>query len=152
MKITSRFGVLLAKIAGKEANLEHMVPPWATNAEEELMLDIADRIDQLEAGGGGGGGGSDTVILHIDEETGALDKTWQEIHDLLEAGKRLVFWMPPLDDDPSHMGTQVTVVATSYNEEHYAVWSFGYQLPEGQPQWYDFRAFADSASDYPLVD
>jgi len=89
MKITSRLGVLLAKIAGRESSLEHMVPPWATNAEEELMLEIADRVDGLESasvpevetedkgkylranettgelewaeagGGGGGGGGSD---------------------------------------------------------------------------------------------
>ena len=86
MKITSRLGVLLAKIAGKEASLEHMVPPWATNAEEELMLDIADRIDQIEAGGSGGGGGNNVLIANYDNDTGALDKTWQQIYDALNSG------------------------------------------------------------------
>lgn len=109
MKITSRLGVLLAKIAGKEASLEHMVPPWATNAEEELMLDIADRVNGLEAGAvpevastdkgkylhtnestgalewaeASGGSSSGPLIVNLVEgdQINTLDKTWQEIYD-----------------------------------------------------------------------
>ena len=105
MKITSRLGVLLAKIAGKEATLEHMTPPWATNAEEELMLEIADRVDGLESASvpevasadkgkylhanettgalewaGASGGDSGVLIVHYDPDTLALDKTWSEIY------------------------------------------------------------------------
>jgi len=80
MKITSRLGVLLAKIAGKEDSLDRMVPPWATNAEEELMLDIADRVDGLEAGAVPEVATADKgKFLHANEDTGALE--WAEAGD-----------------------------------------------------------------------
>lgn len=106
-------------------------------------------IKALGGAGGGGGGGGDTVVLHIDENTGALDKTWQEITDLLAAGKRLVFYFPY---DGSAGGTQVTILSTSVHPDIYAVWSFGYMVYSTQPDWYDFRAFADTANSYPLLD
>ena len=77
MKITSRLGVLLAKIAGNEATLEHMVPPWATHAEEELMLEIADRVDGLESASVPEVASTDKgKYLHANESTGALE--WAE--------------------------------------------------------------------------
>lgn len=77
MKITSRLGVLLAKIAGKEASLDRMVPPWATNAEEELMLEIADRVDELESSSVPEVEDADKgKYLHANESTGALE--WAE--------------------------------------------------------------------------
>ncbi len=83
MKITSRLGVLLAQIAGKEDSLDRMVPPWATNAEEELMLDIADRVDGLEAGAVPEVATADKgKYLHANEDTGALE--WAEAGDVPE--------------------------------------------------------------------
>lgn len=52
--ITSREDIFLAKIAGKDVNIKTMTPPVATNMTEKLMLDIAERIDNIEAGSGGG--------------------------------------------------------------------------------------------------
>lgn len=106
-------------------------------------------IKALGGAGGGGSSGGDTVVLHVDEDTFALDKTWQEITDLLAAGKRLVFYFPY---EGSAGGTQVTIVSTNVNPDNYAVWSFGYQISGWQPNWYDFRAFADTANSYPYLD
>ena len=50
-RFTSRIEVLLAKIAGKEASLETMCPPWPANLSEKLMMDIADRMDGVENNG-----------------------------------------------------------------------------------------------------
>ena len=43
--ITSRLEILLAKIAGHDVSLSTMTPPVAANATEELLLEIADRMD-----------------------------------------------------------------------------------------------------------
>lgn len=43
--ITSRTDLLLAKIAGKSVNLNTMTPPVAASVTEQLLLDIAERLD-----------------------------------------------------------------------------------------------------------
>lgn len=35
----------------------------------------------FSGGGGGSSGGGGVLVVHLDNDTGALDKTWQEIHD-----------------------------------------------------------------------
>lgn len=52
--ITSRIELLLAKIAGHDVDLNTMTPPVASNTTEEMLLEIAERMDN-----GGGGGGID---------------------------------------------------------------------------------------------
>lgn len=52
--ITSRIELLLAKIAGRDVDLNTMTPPVASNTTEEMLLEIAERMDN-----GGGGGGID---------------------------------------------------------------------------------------------
>ena len=42
--IRSRLEFFLAKVAGKDVDLNTIVPAGATNAVEELLLEIADRI------------------------------------------------------------------------------------------------------------
>ena len=56
--ITSREELLLAKIAGRDVNLETMTPPVASNMTEKLMLEIAERIDNI-------GGGSDESTYEV---------------------------------------------------------------------------------------
>lgn len=129
MKITSRLGVLLAKIAGKEATLEHMTPPWATNAEEELMLEIADRVNGLESASvpevasadkgkylhanestgaiewaEASGGGSSAVVVHVDWNTGALDRTWTELLNASKTGLVYIY-------DGDNTGGAVAIMA-----------------------------------------
>lgn len=43
--IASRIELLLAKIAGHDVDINTMTPPVATNLTEELMLEIAERMD-----------------------------------------------------------------------------------------------------------
>ena len=43
-EITSRLELLLAKIAGHDVSLETMTPPVASNATEELLLEIANVV------------------------------------------------------------------------------------------------------------
>lgn len=43
--ITSRIELLLAKIAGRDVDISTMTPPVAINLKEELLMDIADRLD-----------------------------------------------------------------------------------------------------------
>lgn len=42
-------------------------------------------MGQKSSGSGGGGGGG-VLALHVNTQTGALDKTWQEIYDQVNAG------------------------------------------------------------------
>ena len=43
--INTRYELLLAKIAGKSVNINTMTPPVVISEEEQLMLDIAARLD-----------------------------------------------------------------------------------------------------------
>lgn len=47
MKIRSRLEFFLAKIAGKNIDIATLVPPVASTTTEELMLAIADRLDNI---------------------------------------------------------------------------------------------------------
>lgn len=51
--ITSREDILLAKIAGRDVDLSTMTPPVASSVTEKLMLEVADRLDEIEDGGCG---------------------------------------------------------------------------------------------------
>lgn len=53
--ITSREDVFLAKIAGRDVDINTLTPPVATSVTEKLLLETADRLDRIEEGGGGGG-------------------------------------------------------------------------------------------------
>ena len=45
--ITTREELLLAKIAGRDVNIDTMTPPVASNLSEKLMLEIAERLDNM---------------------------------------------------------------------------------------------------------
>jgi len=51
--ITSRFDTFLAKIAGKHIDVSTLTPPTPINTTEELLSDIAERID------------SDNIVVHF---------------------------------------------------------------------------------------
>jgi len=44
--ISTRIQLILAKIAGRDVDLSTMTPPVAMNLEEELLLEIADKMDR----------------------------------------------------------------------------------------------------------
>ena len=58
--ITSREDLLLAKIAGRDVDIQTMTPPVVSNMTEKLMLEIADRLDTI------GDGSSETITNIVD--------------------------------------------------------------------------------------
>ena len=88
---------------------------------------------------GGGGGGSDVVIVHSDADTGALDKTWQEIHDALNGGKLVMDIYADGDD----VFQTIYTIATTYNEQ-FAIYAVGASTQD------DPTYVADSKTDYPV--
>ena len=50
------------------------IPPYPENREEQYL-------DAIAKNGGGGGSGGGVLVVHVDAQTMALDKTWQEIVD-----------------------------------------------------------------------
>ena len=57
-KIRDRKEFFLGKIAGREdVDVNTLMPPGASSTEEELLLEIAGRIDGIETNGGSGGSG-----------------------------------------------------------------------------------------------
>lgn len=71
----TREEMFLAKAAGEDVNV-----PAPITRREKYLAKIAEN-----GGGGGGGGSSGTMIVHTDQ-TGTLDKTWQEIFDAMANG------------------------------------------------------------------
>lgn len=92
-------------------------------------------LNKIEQGIAATGG---VVVLHMDENTYALDKTWNEIHTLLGAGT-IMFLVGPYSGYPG--GLVGDIVKYVYEDEgNYAVVG------------YDFFAAATAANDYPIVD
>lgn len=93
---------------------------------EQFLSEIID-----QGGGGGGSGGSSALIVHMDEQTNTLDKTWQEIHDAAP-----LVWI-------DNNGVYLQLVACIVIPEGY-ICGF-YNIPASLP--YDF--FAEAPNAYP---
>ena len=90
--ITSREDVFLGKIAGRNVDISSWTPPVANGVHEEILAEIADRIDNFV--NGGGGGGAEPLIVTItatdNGDTLTCDKTWKQINDAFSAGTPVV--------------------------------------------------------------
>lgn len=64
--ITSREELFLAKLAGRDVDIKTMTPPVASSLTEKLMLEIADRLDNM------GGGSSETYETVAEIEVGEM--------------------------------------------------------------------------------
>lgn len=102
--ITSRLELLLAKIAGHDVNLGTMTPPVATNLTEELLLEIADRLDNS-----GGEGGGNANIIYLTDTDGELNASYEDIEAAFEAGS-LVFVKKTLENESSGVITTTTTI------------------------------------------
>lgn len=93
--------------------------------------------------------GGDIVMLHIDEESLLLDKTWQEINDAFIAGKRVVF-VSESEDAGQYNASSFVVVATHYHNLYYVIETQTVNLGIGIPSQVAFQQFiTDSAHGYP---
>jgi len=61
-------------------------PPTDTRFWGQVEQDLSDAVKALADSSSGGGSGGGGMVIHMDEETGALDKTWQEIYDAVASG------------------------------------------------------------------
>lgn len=101
-------------------------------------------LDEIARNGGGGGGGSTgggVLVLHMDNDTGALDKTWQEIYDGLLDG--IVFVLPSNVGSEEEPASELYIVTTAYLSGDYKV--------EGVAGMNRLDFFASSANDYPVA-
>lgn len=92
------------------------------------------KLNHMEDGIAGGG----VLIVRLDETEGALDKTWQQIHDA--AGSRVVF-VSITDDDDDVSLELVQEVVIGRDNKYYVMASKGATGTE---------YVADSADGYPV--
>ncbi len=98
-----------AKMAGEDVNI-----PEPITREEQYLARIAEN-------GGGGGGGSDSSVLVVHFVDGALDKTWQEIHDAFVSGKVVSMLV---DDGGNYFFAIATNIFELDGESYYVYFSF----------------------------
>ena len=86
--LRTRLEFLWAKLAGRDVDIGTLTPDAPTNMVEKLMLETAERIDEVAGDGGGGSSGPFIVNITIDNQSlGHMDKTWREIRDAFVSGK-----------------------------------------------------------------
>ena len=94
-------------------------------------------LQSLLFSGGGSSSGSGVLVVHVDDDTGVFDKTWQEIHDAPFA----VVYGAGEDYSGSYQ-----IFSTEKNGSNYEVHLLG--RSNSSPAF--FLAVADSASGYPV--
>ena len=90
-------------------------------------------------GGGGGSSGGGVLEISVDNDTGELNKTWQEIHDAVLSGKRCIVMEELLAGVVwPHIITDVYMVSNPGGD-------ISYNVSSGS-----FYAYTDSADGYPV--
>lgn len=91
------------------------------------------------ASGGSSGGG--VLAVDIDDDTGALNKTWQEIRDAMAAGQ------PPVIGTVDGSDSGILVVGYArFRNDSYGLWLLGADIASDAPLF-----VATSANDYPVI-
>lgn len=102
---------------------------------------IANALENM-SGGGGGGGGSGILVVHCDNDTRALDKTWSELSQadfavlpLVEGNgeemRKRIFILNELLTSPE---VSFSVVFCSYD----TVYTFVAETPDGYPVYTEY--------------
>lgn len=131
--ITSRLELLLAKIAGHDVDLSTMTPPVATNLTEELLLEIADRLDNGGEGGESSSGGTPIFMDFLSQPTAdgeevvelgtpmELDEMWGLFTDPSEEGCEPTLYtaLGILDGHALRLGANPELIAGGAIEDVY---------------------------------
>ena len=100
-----------------------------------VYTDDAGNVYEPESGGGGGGGGEILIVNYDKDDTGALDKTWNEISN---AGIAILTW----SDGP---GKYFILIYTVWKfQGAYGISAYDY----ASESLYDFAT--ESADSYPV--
>lgn len=100
-------------------------------------------INALAGGSSGGGSsGGGVLVVHMDEDTGALDKTWKEIHDAVVAGQIVNI---PIYNGETEAYTTLVGIAWMTSDDKYGLWVYGSSSQDPA------LAIADTANDYPVI-
>lgn len=94
-------------------------------------------LQSLLFSGGGSSSGGGVLVVHVDEDTGIFDKTWQEIHDADFA---------VIHGAADEYSDNLQIFGTGTNVSYYEVYILG--RSNSSPAF--FTAIADSASGYPV--
>ena len=99
-------------------------------------------------GGGGGAGGGGVLALHFNTQTGALDKTWQEIYDQIETEGDMQSVENIYNDAILSGNIEVTHSSDTYPGKYDGIldeWIFASERVAGD------RAFLETESGYYIV-
>lgn len=98
----------------------------------------AAKLNKLEQGVATGGG---VLVVHVDDDTGVFNKTWQEICDAMAAGQ--IVSIPSAN---SEVEAYTTLIGTAWltSDDKYGLWLFGTRAETDPP-----IAIAQTANDYP---
>ena len=129
----------LERIGEKVSDVVDATLPDPSTATDGDTLVVDDGEWVIGSGGGGGGGGA--LVCSVDLQTGALDKTWKEIHDAYADGKIIV-----CDFDSEGELERLYLGQLTENTEAYGV--VFYEL-QGEPAAYLFST--DTENDYPVL-
>ena len=112
-------------------------PIW--HSEEEIAA-IAEMFANMSGGGSSGGG---VLVVNIDDDTGALNKTWQEIRDAMAAGQ--IVSIPSVN---SEVEVYSAIIGTAWltSDDKYGLWPLGANAGTNDP-----FAIAQTANDYPVI-
>ena len=108
------------------------------------MMDMYSLL--MGGGSGGGGGGSDIVVVH---DNGALDKTWQEIHDAMASGKIIISVFEEETEEESIVSMGVFTGAEPFAGE-YICFAIATSIGSDTPETTVWRYATDNANGYPV--
>lgn len=99
----------------------------------------SEKLNKIENGIAGAGGG--VLVVTMDVATGALDKTWQEIHDAMNSSVLCVVYRQEEDDVEGLASIDFNLIRNILLQEG----SYSLSLDDG------LRLIASTANDYPVV-
>ena len=119
--------------------------PPANSADKDKVLTIdANGVPVWAENSGGGSGGGGVLVVHANADTGALDKTWQEIYDATANGQIPVIY--DVGDDYSTLYYVAGVSNLSLYGDGYVV-----SAMSAASSAFSYNEWvADSASGYPM--